>query len=196
MNYNLNIDPGLLHWVVIPGFIFVARILDVTFQTIRIMFVARGMKLLAPALGFLEVFIWLLAIGLIMQNLTNPLNYIAYCAGFATGNFFGIVIENRIAMGVNMIRVITKKEASELVEHLRKTGLSVTSIDAEGNSGPVKVFFTVVKRKNIKNVVNTILVFNPNAFYTIEEIGSVHQAIVSTSRQKRQWLEWFGLKRK
>jgi len=141
--------PVIANWVIIPILICLARIIDVSIGTVRIIFVSKGMKYLAPLLGFFEVLIWLLAIGQIMQNLSNPLNYIAYATGFAMGNYVGIILENKIAMGIVSIRVITRLEASDLVNHLRERGLTVTSIDAEGNHGAVKVFFTIAKRKNL-----------------------------------------------
>ena len=70
----------------LPLLIFLARICDVTIGTMRIIMVSKGKKLLAPVLGFFEVLIWVMAIGKIMQNLSNPVCYIAYAGGFAIGN--------------------------------------------------------------------------------------------------------------
>lgn len=106
MDFTSIFNSDIWTWVIIPCFIFIARILDVTLGTVRIIFVSKHMKSLAPLLGFFEVLIWLLAIGQIMQNLTNPINYLAYAAGFAMGNFVGIQIESRLAMGVVLIRVL------------------------------------------------------------------------------------------
>ncbi|NQS97417.1 MAG: DUF2179 domain-containing protein [candidate division Zixibacteria bacterium] len=189
-------SPAIWNWIVIPFLIFVARIFDVTIGTLRIILVSKGVKLFAPMLGFFEVLIWLLAIGQIMQNLDNPINYFAYALGFAAGTYAGIVTENKIAMGVALIRVITIKEASKLVEHLREEGRMITVIDAEGNRGPVKVFFTIDKRKELKSIVKTIKQFNPNAFYTIEDINFVNQVMIPTKKHTRRLLKLHGLKRK
>ncbi len=196
MNVTEIFGTEIGQWLVIPGLIFFARIVDVSMGTLRIIFVSRGNRYLAPALGFFEVLIWLIAIGQIMQNLTNPLNYLAYAAGFAAGNYAGIILEKRIATGIVLIRVITRKEASELIEQLRKSGLTVTSIEAEGNRGPVKVFFTVVRRRNIKEVVETIKKYNPRAFYTIEDISFVHYGLIPSIKTRRRLIEWLGQKRK
>ena len=91
--------------------IFIARVADVTLGTVRVIFVSRGMKYLAPLIGFVEILIWLMAIGHTMQNLTNPACYVAYAGGFAMGNFVGITIAERLSLGVVMIRVITAHAA-------------------------------------------------------------------------------------
>jgi uncharacterized protein YebE (UPF0316 family) len=83
---------GLYTWIVLPLLIFLARVVDVSMGTIRVIFVSRGLKYLAPVVGFFEVLIWLLAIGQIMKNLSSPLCYVAYAGGFAAGNYIGIVI--------------------------------------------------------------------------------------------------------
>ena len=195
-NFINNIDPALMNWVIIPIVICLARIIDVSIGTLRIIFVSRGFKYLAPLLGFVEVLIWLLAIGQIMQNLTNPVNYIAYASGFAIGNYIGMLIENKLAMGVVLVRVITKKSASDLIKNLRETGLTVTSIDAEGNYGDVKVFFTIVNRKQLKSVLETVHYFNPLAFYTVEDIGYAKKGYSPTTKQRQKLMEMISLKRR
>ena len=196
MEFSLLSGTVTWNYIIIPFFIFIARILDVSLGTVRIITVSKGMRYFASVLGFFEVLIWLLAIGQIMQNLTNPLNYLAYAAGFATGNFVGISLEHRIAMGLALIRVITKLEASDLIKHLRGQGYTVTSIDAEGNRGPVKVFFSVVKRKKVKEVVKVIKKFNPNAFYTIGDVSYVSHELLPIHRGYRKFWEFLSVKRK
>lgn len=191
-----NISPEIWNYAVIPLLIVAARIVDVTIGTLRIIFVSKGLKLAAPILGFFEVLIWLLAIGQIMQNLTNPVNYIAYATGFAIGTYIGIAVEHKIAMGISLVRVITVKDASLLIEHFREKGQAITVLDAEGTSGPVKVIFTIVKRRELKEIIEIIKEFNPRAFYTIEDIGFVHQSIIPSQREKRKILRMIGLKRK
>ena len=89
-------------WVGLPILIFLARILDQSIGTLRLIFLSKGMKHIAPFLGFFEVIIWLLAVGQIMQHLDNWLCYVAYGAGFAMGNFIGISIEERLSLGTSI----------------------------------------------------------------------------------------------
>ncbi|WP_332449781.1 DUF2179 domain-containing protein [Methanoculleus sp.] len=165
-----EIGPEAFSLVIIPLFIFFARICDVTIGTMRIIFVSRGMKMIAPVLGFFEVFIWIIAVGQIFQNLTNPLNYFAYAAGFATGNYVGMIVEERLAMGLAIVRIITQRDSTNLIGYLRGAGYGVTVLDAQGKMGPGKVIISVVKRKNITDVENAIHEFNPKAFYSIEDV--------------------------
>jgi uncharacterized protein YebE (UPF0316 family) len=170
---SLLANPDFFSLVILPGLIFLARILDVTFGTLRIIFVSRGLGALAALVGFFEVLIWILAIGQVMQNLHHWITYVAYALGFSAGNFVGIIIERRIAIGNLIIRIITRREANELIGFLWQSGYGVTSVDARGESGPVKVIFTIVKRKKLPEVLNIIKRFNPNAFYTIEDVRFV-----------------------
>ena len=166
--------------VVIPLLIFLGRITDVTIGTLRIIYVARGLRFLSALAGFFEVLIWLLAIRQIMANLDHWPNYFTYAAGFAVGNYIGISIENRIAIGSILIRIITRKDATDLEEHLRDRGYALTSVDALGEAGPVKVLFLVVRRKTLETVVRIIKKFNPLAFYTVEDLRYVSQTVRPT----------------
>lgn len=184
-------DSTISTWVVIPLLIFFARILDVSIGTLRIVFIARGAKKIAPILGFFEVLIWLIAMTQIMKNINNVAGYLAWASGFAVGNYVGLLIEEKLAMGNLVVRIITAKAANKLVEQLRLNGFGVTSIDAKGSQGDVSVIFTVVKRKNLNNVLECINEYNPNAFYTIENVkysseiaSSIPKTILPNSNRK------------
>jgi uncharacterized protein YebE (UPF0316 family) len=164
-------------WIVLPLLIFTARVLDVSLGTVRVIFISRGLKYLAPVVGFFEIIIWLLAIGQIMKNLSNPACYVAYAGGFAMGNFVGICIAEKLSLGLVMIRVVTKMDATPLVEFLKTENYGVTSVDGHGTSGEVKVVFTIVPRREAHSVVELIKKFNPHAFYSIEEVGLVEKGI-------------------
>ncbi len=162
-------------FIIIPLLVFLARILDVSIGTLRIIFVSKGLKYFATLLGFFESLIWLLAVTQVMQNLNSWQTYIAFSLGFAAGNFVGVVLEERIALGKLLIRIITRKEADELVHVLWESGYGVTSVDAQGETGPVKLIFTVAKRKNLTKIISIIKKYNPNAFYTIEDMRYVNE---------------------
>jgi uncharacterized protein YebE (UPF0316 family) len=157
----------------LPLLIFISRIADVTLDTLRIVFISRGNKAIAPILGFFEILIWLIAITRIMQNLDNVTTYIAYAAGFATGNYVGLKVEEKLALGTQIIRIITGKDASELIGRLREKGFGVTAIDAEGKKGPVHVIFLITRRQAIREIISIVNHHNPKAFYSIEDVRSV-----------------------
>jgi len=119
MEDTILLNSAFYAWLILPLLIFLARVADVSIGTIRLIFISRGLKYLAPLVGFFEILIWLLAIGQIMKNLSNPACYIAYAGGFAMGNFVGMWIAERLSLGVVLIRVVTKKDATELVECLK-----------------------------------------------------------------------------
>ncbi len=181
------VNSGLYTWIILPFLIFVARVTDVSLGTVRVIFVSRGLKYLAPLVGFFEVLIWLLAIGQIMKNLSNPLCYIAYAAGFGMGNYVGIRIAEKLSLGVVLIRVVTKKDALPLVECLKAGNYGVTSVDGHGTSGQVKVVFTIVPRREVPSVVDLIRKFNPQAFYSIEDVGFVEKGIFPLRRGWRDF---------
>jgi uncharacterized protein YebE (UPF0316 family) len=180
----LNSD--LFRYMLLPLFIFVARIMDVTLGTIRIIFVTKGIRKIAPIFGFFEVLIWLLAISRIMQDLDNWVCYIAYAAGFATGNFVGMYFEEKLAIGHELIRVITRKDARELIEGLRTKGYGVTSVKAQGIEGEVAVIFIIARRSRIQEILDMINRFNPRALYTVESIKYVNREIFFRSENDRK----------
>jgi uncharacterized protein YebE (UPF0316 family) len=162
-------DGVAFKWIVIPLLICLARIVDVAIGTLRIIFVSKGMRFLAPILGFFEVIIWLLAISQIMQNLTNVVNYVAYGCGFALGNFVGIYLESKISLGFVLLRVITRRSATELIEYLKGCAHRFTIVAADSNEGPVNIIYMPLKRKAVAEIVRHIKQYNPNAFYTLED---------------------------
>lgn len=163
----------------IPLLICLARIIDVTISTVRIIFVSKGQRLIAPILGFFEIMVWLMAITQVMQHLDHWQNYIAYALGFALGNYFGIYIENKIALGSVAVRIITKIKADTLANELRSRGHSVTTVDAIGNDGEVNIVFTVIDRSKIKEIVPLIKKHNPWAVYSIEDVRYANYAMLN-----------------
>ncbi len=189
-------SPEFFSLIILPLLIFTARVADVTLGTIRIIFVSRGRKFLAPLFGFFEIIIWLMAISQIMQHLTNIIYYFAYASGFATGNFVGIWIEEKMAMGTVVVRVITKKDAGELVEFLKTARYGVTSFEGQGATGQVKLIYTTIKRKDVNNVVEIIKRFNPKAFFSVEEVRTASEGIFPAVKQQRRFsFDFFRLSR-
>jgi uncharacterized protein YebE (UPF0316 family) len=172
---NILGNSAVITWGVIPLLIFLARIVDVTIGTARVIFVSRGYKLLAATTGFFEVLIWLLAIGQIMQNLDNPMCYIAYAGGFSLGNYIGIRLTEKMSLGTVLVQVLTNRDATPLVEALKQSEYGVTAVQAQGAFEPVKLIFTIVPRSQLARVLAIIKQHNPRSFYTIQEIGSMAQ---------------------
>jgi len=179
--------------------IFFARICDVTIGTFRIILVSRGERLYASVAGFFEVLIWIVVVSQVMNNVGGLLNYVAYAAGFAMGNFIGITLERRLAMGMVVMRVITDKPADELIEHLKQEYHGVTNIAARGVSGEVRLVLAVIKRKDIPFFLEIVKNYNPKAFVSVEDVrllSETHLPPRSSGRQKLNTAFKFSLKRK
>lgn len=172
----------LFAWFILPLLIIMARICDVSLDTIRIIFVINGKKILAPVLGFFESLIWLLAITQIMQHLSNPVCYIAYAFGFGLGTYIGMRIEEKLAVGYAIIRVITKKPGDHLIQTLQKQNYRTTKVEAEGKNGHVDIIFSIIRRSDINHYIDTVKKFNPAAFYTIESVRSISNNLGSVSK--------------
>jgi uncharacterized protein YebE (UPF0316 family) len=149
-------------------------------------------------IGFFEILIWLVAIGKVMQNLNNVFCYVAYAGGFAAGNFTGMWIEEKLAMGTLIVQIVTRQEASELIDSLRSSGYGVTAVPAQGTTGKVHIVYSVIKRSALKDVVSIIKKFNPKAFYSIEDVKFASEAIfpLIKSGNTRSIYELLKLRRK
>jgi uncharacterized protein YebE (UPF0316 family) len=169
----LGIEKSIFYWLILPLVVFCARVMDVSLSTLRVMFVASGRRNIAPFLGFCEAMIWILMIGQIMKNLGNVLTYFGYAGGFATGTFVGMYIESKLALGKVIVRIITKKEAKELIGALTTSKFGFTNIQAEGKYGDVNVIFSVLKRQDLPKLLALIDQYQPNAFYTVESVRHV-----------------------
>jgi uncharacterized protein YebE (UPF0316 family) len=179
-------DSEFFTYVVLPLLIFAARVIDVSIGTLRIIFLSKGKKKIAPLMGFFEVFIWILAIGEIMKNLNNWGCYFAYAAGFATGNYVGMIIEEKLALGIHIIRIITEKETKSLLQAFHSAGYGATLLDAEGLHSRVSVVYVIINRKDLPQVERMIQSNNPQAFYSIEDVKQVKHGVFPTPTLKHK----------
>jgi len=168
------INSSLFSWLVLPLLIIIARIVDVSLGTLRVIFTVKGYKYLAPIFGFFEVLIWLLVITRIVKEINNPICYIAYPLGFALGSYIGLIIESHLYIGCVLVRVITRKEGDDLLQALKEQGYPFTYSDAKGITGEnVKIIFSVLQRRELNYYLELVKKYNPKAFYTIEDVKTV-----------------------
>ena len=165
-----------------PLIIFLAEACVVTIATMRSIFVSRGMKAAAAGLGLVEATIWLFAVGQVFQNLSNINCSIAYAAGFTLGNYLGVLLEQKVAVGNVLLRVVTSRDASALVQGFTSAGFGVTRMDALGANGPVQVVLTVVKRKELTRVVALVKGFDPGVFYSVDDLHSAGAGVFPPKR--------------
>lgn len=171
------LDSELFRWVIMPVLIFIARMCDVTLGTLRNVFISKGLRHIVPIIGFFEVLIWLISIRQIMQHLDNVMCYISFAGGFSMGTYVGLKIEARLALGVQVIRIITNQDSKQLILALQKENIGITVIDGQGAKGPVKIIFTIAKRKDIEIIRELINIHNPAAFYSIEDVRAANQGV-------------------
>jgi uncharacterized protein YebE (UPF0316 family) len=168
---RLGLAPEIFTFVLLPLLIFFARISDVSINTIRIIYVLGGRRLTATILGFFESLIWLMAIRQIFEHMDNWLCYVAYPAGFASGIFVGMIIEERIAYGKVIVRIITRRDIAQLLEYLNSRKTRYTHVNAIGPSGHENLVFTVLERENLDQLLLTLKEILPSAFYTVEKVN-------------------------
>ncbi|MCF8370129.1 MAG: DUF2179 domain-containing protein [Bacteroidales bacterium] len=191
----ISADSWWFTWVILPLLIFLARISDQTIGTLRLIFVSKGFKTLAPVLGFFESIIWLLAVSQIMQHLDNAICFITYGGGFAMGNYIGILLEEKLSIGKVIVRIIPKHDTSELTKFMNENGFGHTRLLAEGSTGPVNVIISIIDRKDLKNLVDIINRFNPNAFYSVEDVKAVKEGVFRGGTRKRFFKQLGGVKK-
>jgi uncharacterized protein YebE (UPF0316 family) len=150
--------------------IFALRVTDMTFDTLRMLFVMRGRKPVAWVLGFLQSVIFVIAITSVLSHLDNPLNVIGYAAGFATGNVVGMWIEERLAIGHVKISIVSTARGAALAEVLRESGFAVTEIPARGKDGMVSMLSVSVLRKDVAKAEAIIHERDAEAFVIAEDV--------------------------
>jgi len=168
---TLGVSDEFFSFLILPFLIFLARIADVSINTIRIIYVLGGRKMTATILGFFESFIWLMAIRQIFEHLDNWICYVAYPAGFATGILVGMMIEERIAYGKVIVRIITRKEVYHLIAFLSAKNFRYTQVNAEGPDGHENLVFTVLEREYLDELLLKLKEILPSAFYTVERVN-------------------------
>jgi len=167
-----------------PLIIFCLRIVDVSLSTVRMLLAVKGIKLVAPLIGFFEVLIWILAVGTAIRHLDSPLHLIGYAGGFATGTFVGLKIEEKMALGMATIRVVSRYGGVELAEALRDRGFGVTEFSGQGREGKVEVVDAVLRRRDLPAVLREVDMWDPDAFVTIQEPRAIRRGWLFQTRRK------------
>ena len=167
-----------------PLLIFFLRVADVTLGTLRMLLIVRNRRVLAPLLGFFETLLWVFAVGLVVQHLTSPMHVIGYAAGFAAGNYVGLLVEERLALGIATIRTVIRSGGAELAAVLREAGFGVTELVGRGKAGPVDVLYSVVPRRRVALCMGLIEERAPEALVVVDEPRSVRRGWQFPLRRK------------
>lgn len=160
-------------YFIIPILILLARVIDVTLGTIRIILANKGIKLTSAIIGFFEVLVWLTAITTIMQNLTNVVAFFAYATGFSLGTYLGIYIEEKISIGQVRLIIITKKNLFKMINDLKLTQYAFISNSVNKSNHKIKIINAFLERKNLSSVIKIIKEKDPKAFYSVEDLKMI-----------------------
>lgn len=160
-------------------FIFFARVIDVSLGVLRLLLLTRGFAVPAAAIGFVEVSIFVVALGTVVAGgLTDFMKVLAYSGGFAIGNLVGMRIEEFMAVGYAVVQMFPDEEQShKLVTILRENNYGVTSIPGEGKCGPREILVVTINRKNLCDIIEIMKEVDPNIFFNTSDIRSIHGGV-------------------
>lgn len=173
--------------------IVVARITDVSLGTIRTINVVQGRRLIALVLGFIEILIWIFVVSAVINDIRQPAYALAYALGFALGNYVGMVLEHHIALGRQVVRIITR-EGPEIAATLRAAGYRVTQFDGFGRDGPVQELVVLTERHAVAHLLSQARTLDPNCFYMADDIRLASSATVGTGVSATGWRSWLRRK--
>jgi len=168
-----------------PVVIFLLRIVDVSFATVRILLSMRNQRVMVPLIGFVEVLVWLFAAGNAIRHLESGWHVLGYAAGFSTGTMVGLWIEEKLALGLATMRIITKRTDAQMATNLRALGCGVTEFMGTGREGKVEVVYTVVQRRDIPRVLDEVERLDGDAFITVEEPREIRRGWMYTTPRRR-----------
>ena len=177
MTNAMTISNEMMAWVVIPVLIFVARLIDMTLATMRHILITRGAKRIVPLLAFVEVTVWLLAMTQIMSNLDNLAYSLAWAAGFAAGTYCGMALEEKLALGHQLVRIFCHRNPDELARLLRERHYAATVVAGNGGRGRVEVVLVAVARSKVRGLMTVLRNFDPSLFVTLEDLRTVQAGV-------------------
>jgi len=162
--------------------IFLLRLANVAVGTVRTLLIVRGERILATLIGLLEALFFVVAVGKVVQDLGNLLNLFAYCVGFAAGTWVGMILENRLALGYVVVRIVSLQKGKRIALALRERGYGVTEMLGEGRAGRVGIIDVVAKRKDVPLITSLGCEVDGEAFITIQEPREVYRGYIPGAR--------------
>ena len=151
--------------------IFCLRIGDVSFGTMRVVFLVRGSRGIAALMAVGEATVYLLAIARVLKgDLTAPL-IVGYATGYAAGTALGITLEQWLAIGSVLVRVISQEKGPMLQQQLHDHHFGVTALRGEGKNGEVRVLFINARRRRVSELLRMIRAGDDDAFVTVDPVS-------------------------
>lgn len=166
--------------VLIYVLIFLAKMVEVTLATIRNVLINRGEKVRGAFIGFFEVLIWVIVVANVLGNVTeDPLKVVVYCLAFSVGNYIGVTIENKLAIGNAFIQAVVSEDSKdELSSYLRQQGFGVTIVEGQGMNGVVDVLMIYLKRKCVPEAIDVIKEYCPTSLITVNDVRHLRNGFI------------------
>ncbi len=179
--------------ILLPLTILIARIIETSLETIRMIYITRGHQYLAAGIGVVKVAIWLLSTGLVLTNLQNIAGIVAYIAGYGIGTIIGMELESRISIGSVVVRVISTKDPAPFMEKAAKMGYGMTRLHGTGyfSSSEVTVLLMVVPRIELGQLLNLITTDFPDLLFTVEDIRKASESGTLFYGRRGGWIARF-----
>ncbi len=151
-------------------FVFCMRVIDMSLDTLRLLFVMRGRRLQAGLLGAVQATVFILAVSAVLQGPLNLWTVVGYAAGFGTGVIIGMIAEERLALGYIMFRIYSAAHGQEIAQTLRSAGFAVTEFAGQGRDGALTVINSAVARRHRQAVRAIVEQIDPSAFIAIDDV--------------------------
>lgn len=166
--------------------LFTLRVINYAISTIRLVFIARNMRLLAAGMAFLEALIFAVVMASIVQEIDNLLNLGAYCLGAAGGSYVGMWLESRFVVSYSTVTIITREKGQEIAEALREGKFGVTLTQGEGRDGPVTILYSSTVNKDIPFLMDIVETINASAFIEIESARKLSRGWIPGGPPRRR----------
>ena len=174
----MNATVFVTFWLIV-----LARITDVTLDTIRTAAIVQGRRNFAAVLGFFEAVVYICAVAKVLLNMNHPVYALAYGLGYASGTFLGITIEQHLAFGDQLATLVTRKGV-ELSRVLRVAGYRLAEVKAHSPDGDLTILYAEIPRRQAKNLIQEVLAVDDNCFCIINNVN-VAQSIARRSFSRR-----------
>jgi uncharacterized protein YebE (UPF0316 family) len=152
------------------------RLIDVSLGTLRIMLLTRGSRWRSSLIGFFESLTWVTAATIVLRDLDDPVRMVAFAFGFAAGTFLGASVERAIAVGSAVVHIVGPVGSPSTAFDLRAAGFGATVLNGEGMDGDVRMTFTVVPRRRVREVMDIVRRVNPAAFISVQDVRTTDTA--------------------
>lgn len=166
--------------------IFVLRVINYSISTIRLVFIGRGMRLLAAMLAFMEALIFAVVMAGVVNDLSNLPNLIAYCLGAAVGSYAGMALESRFIVSYSNVTVFSATHGQAIAGLLRQHNFGVTATQGEGRDGKVDILHSTTTGRAVPHLIELVREIEPEAFVSIEPVRTLQRGWIPGGPPRRR----------